>query len=409
MSISDAVEYCNVTYRLIPGRRAKAAQLARIVGACRYVWNTLLDDQEQIHTIARMCGAKTPAPTFFTLGKGFTQLRRSTPWLGALPFTIVRYTCKQQADAWQAFFRGDSRRPRFHGRHGRAGFMIPQDVRIADGQLTIPKVGRLRLQRRGGNPYPDGVPKQAAVNRIAGKWYAVVCYAVPVADRPDDGTVTGIDMNAGQVADSNGTIHRMPDTRRLEAKAKRLSRELARRQRGSRRRDQTRRRLAKACRKIAMIRRNWQHQVSHELAGGTVAVEQLRPAAMTRSARGTAMAPGTNVRQKAGLNRVILATGWGQLRQMLEYKAPHVVAVEPAYSSQTCAICGHADPRSRPAQAVFHCVACGHADHADLNAARNIRRWGMALLHGEGRSVQPTPATRERDRALMAQAVQSTI
>lgn len=113
MSSSDAVEYRNVTYRLIPGRRAKAAQLARIAGACRYVWNTLLDDQEQIHTIARMCGAKTPAPTFFTLGKAFTQLRRSTPWLGALPFTIVRYTCKQQADAWQAFFRGDSRRPRF--------------------------------------------------------------------------------------------------------------------------------------------------------------------------------------------------------------------------------------------------------------------------------------------------------
>lgn len=54
---------------------------------------------------------------------------------------------------------------------------------------------------------------------------------------------------------------------------------------------------------------------------GLVCIEDLNTAGMTRSAKGTTHAPGRNVRAKAGLNREILKTGWGQLRAMLEYKA----------------------------------------------------------------------------------------
>ena len=53
---------------------------------------------------------------------------------------------------------------------------------------------------------------------------------------------------------------------------------------------------------------------------------------------------------------------------MLAYKAPRVLEINPAFTSQTCAACGAVDPASRSARK-FHCVACGHADHADVNAA----------------------------------------
>ena len=81
---------------------------------------------------------------------------------------------------------------------------------------------------------------------------------------------------------------------------------------------------------------------------------------------------------------------------MLAYKTPRVVEVNPAFTSQTCAACGSVDPASRTARG-FHCVACGHAEHADVNAARTIRRRGLAQLHGEGRSHQATPESREMD------------
>ena len=399
MTTDAATEFRHVTYRLLPGNRAKARRLAAVAGACRFVWNQVLDDQDALYTMARMHGAKPPSVSFFTLGRAFIELRRATPWLQELPCAPVRYTLKYQSDAWAAFFRGQSGRPKFK-RRGDDSVTIPDDVRIRDGMLRFPKIGLMRLRRRGGNPYPDGEPVQAVVKRVCGKWYATVCYRVTAPERPDNGAVVGLDMNVRQVAASDGRMFHAPDRRRLEARMKRYSRKLARQRRGSRRREKTRLRLARTQRRIAMARRNWQHHVSRALAGGTVAVEALQVERMTRSAKGTVETPGRNVRQKAGLNREILATGWTQLRGMLAYKAPALVVVNPAYTSQTCAKCGVVDAASRRDRK-FKCVACGHADHADVNAARNIRRRGLALLHGEV-AASGGPTNREMARRLAA-------
>ena len=107
--------------------------------------------------------------------------------------------------------------------------------------------------------------------------------------------------------------------------------------------------------------------------------------------------PGTNVRQKAGLNRVILHTGWAALKQMLEYKAAELIEVPAAYTSQTCSGCGIIDPHSRRTRSKFQCVACGHAQNADPNAARNIRASGTGAAARPGALATATPATRELD------------
>jgi putative transposase len=94
---------------------------------------------------------------------------------------------------------------------------------------------------------------------------------------------------------------------------------------------------------------------------------------MTRSAKGTVEVPGRNVRAKAGLNREILRSGWGQVVARLQDKAPgRVQKVAPAYTSQRCAACGHIAAGSRERQALFRCVACGYTLNTDVNAAKNI-------------------------------------
>ncbi len=315
-----------------------------------------------------------------------------------MPFAPVRYALKYQADAWQQFFEGQGGRPRFK-RRGDDAVTIPDNVRIRDGRLYFPRLSWMTLRRRGGNPYPDGVPKSVAIKRVCGKWYAVVCYEVAVPGRNDDGEAVGVDMNVRQVTASDGEVFHAPDTRRLEARKKRYAHRMARQRRGSRRRKRTRVRLARTQRSIAMARRNWQHHVSRRIArsAGTVAVEDLKTRNMTASAKGTAQAPGTNVRQKAGLNREILETGWGGLRQMLVQGLARGCGQPGLYQSNLCGVwhrsCGE------PAVAGDILMRGLWSRGQRGPAARNIRRRGLAHLHEEGRSHPATPMSREMDRS----------
>ena len=396
----EGVEIRAVRYRVLPGTRAKARCLNRIAGACRYVWNVTLDDQQVLHDTARMFGASAPFPAFFTLGKGFTDLRNSNghEWLKELPFAVVRYTLKRQADAWQRFFKGQGGRPRFKSRHSGMGFTVPGDVRIRSGHIAVPRMGDFKLRRRGGNPHPNGVPKQAVFKPEGGKWFCTVFYEVRADAREEEGTAVGVDRNVGQCALSTGDIIRMPDVARLEARKRRYQRRMARQVKGGGRRRRTGTKLSRTCRRISGVRSNWCHQASRRIAdvAHTVVVEDLNTKGMTRSAKGSTDAPGTNVRAKSGLNRAILSSGWGALERNLGYKAGQVVLVNPAYTSQACHRCGASDPNSRIDQSTFRCQACGHSANADVNAALNIRRQGLAQLDGEGRGCSKArPMTRQ--------------
>lgn len=57
-----------------------------------------------------------------------------------------------------------------------------------------------------------------------------------------------------------------------------------------------------------------------------------------------------------------------------------VLAINPAYTSQTCAKCGHRNKGSRLTRDAFECVACGFTAHADHNAACVISLKGKEIL-----------------------------
>jgi putative transposase len=123
---------------------------------------------------------------------------------------------------------------------------------------------------------------------------------------------------------------------------------------------------------------------------------------MTRSPKGTALAPGRGVRAKAGLNRAILDNAPYQRRRQLVYKAPRFgseLRLAPARgTSQTCSACGYRDPESRPGCGrVFACTACGHQAHADLNAALIIERMAAGQAVDSTRS-HPRVARPARSR-----------
>jgi putative transposase len=199
--------------------------------------------------------------------------------------------------------------------------------------------------------------------------------------------MVGIDMGVASLATTSDGA-RVANLRHLAASADRLAeaqRVLARKKRGSKRRRKAVARVAAIYAKVRRQRLDGAHKAALALVRDydVIAHEDLRIANMTRSASGTLEQPGVNVAQKSGLNRSILDAGWGVFLTILSHKAEsagrELIAVNPRNTSRTCSRCGHCAAENRVTQAEFRCTACGHAAHADVNAAINILRAGLAL------------------------------
>ena len=214
--------------RLYPGTAANGRYLEQLAGACRFAWNHVLAGHETDYRMWKAFGklGEGPgSPTFFTLGRRFTQLRNApgNEWLKDYGYEIVRYVCKYMGDAYAAFFdpdRPDHGRPQYKARHyTQPAFTIPSQVRIEDGRLYIPKRGWMRLGpiRR----YADGKPLTVRIRQESEsrqpKWYAYIVFEVP-EDHPDvcrpaETGAVGIDRNVGQATDTRAKS--MPSPTRL--------------------------------------------------------------------------------------------------------------------------------------------------------------------------------------------------
>jgi transposase len=228
----------------------------------------------------------------------------------------------------------------------------------------------------------------------AGRWHVAFAAVPDPIPGPGNGEVVGIDRGvAVSAALSTGELLCCPGLPgRQQQRLRRLERRLTRAKRGSERRKQVKRAMARLKGRDADIRKDWCEKTSTSLACrfDVIRVEDLKIGSMTRSAKGTAMEPGRNVRQKAGLNREILRSGWGLLVRRLHDKAAgRVEKVRPAYTSQQCSACGQIAAGSRESQALFRCAACGNTLNADVNAARNIAAGHAVTARGSDGVARP--------------------
>jgi putative transposase len=287
-----------------------------------------------------------------------------------------------------------------HWQAGRnEGFRIvaikPRDVRRLSrntGEVRVPKAGWVRFR------WSRGVPPEAKSYRItldrAGRWHVSFAAIPKPIPTPGNAEIVGVDRGvAVSAALSTGELlHARGLASRERTRLRRLEQKLPRARRGSNRRARLKLAIARLRARETDRRKDWAEKASTDIAGrfDLIRVEDLQIRNMTRSAKGTRENPGRNVRQKSGLNREILRSGWGLLARRLEEKAPgRVEKIHPAFTSQRCSACGQVDPKSRKSQAVFLCTACGYACHADVNAARNIAAGHAVTARGGFRVAGP--------------------
>jgi putative transposase len=382
-------------YRLLP-TPAQEAVLRDHCGHARYVWNLAVEQHSHWRP------GRAGAPGYLEQCRQLTQARAGHPWLAAGSQTVQQQALRDFAQAMTAFFDpgNPAGRPSWRkaGRH--EGFRIvgrgrQWDVRRVSrkvGQVRVPKAGWVRFRWSRAVP-PDAKSYRVTMDR-AGRWhiaFAVIPAPVPA---PGNGQTVGIDRGvAVSAALSTGQMLHAPAlTGRERTRLRRLQRSLARAKRGSNRRGRVRHAIARLRARETDRRKDWAEKASTGIARrfDLIRVEDLQIGNMTRSAKGTRENPGRNVRQKAGLDRGILRSGWGLLVRQLEDKAPgRVEKIRPAFTSQRCSVCGQLDRDSRESQAPFRCTACGFACHADVNAAKNAAAGHAVTARGGDGAARP--------------------
>lgn len=290
---------------------------------------------------------------------------------------VQQQALRDFSQAMVSFYEKAIRKPSWRKAGRREGFRVvgsrglAWDVRRLSrhvGEVRMPKVGWIRFR------WSRAVGTDAKSFRVtldtAGRWHVAFAAVPKPTPGPGTGEVVGVDRGvAVSAALSTGEMLTVP---RLSQGRQRhllqMERKASRAQPGSRGRERARRAAARVRVRETDTRRDWCHKVSTDLARrfDVIRVEDIKVSNLVRR-------PKVNVRQKAGVNREIMRSGWGRLVTFLDHKAPgRVEKINPAFTSQCCSCCGHVDAKSRKSQADFVCTACGYSDNADVNAAKNI-------------------------------------
>jgi putative transposase len=257
-------------------------------------------------------------------------------------------------------------------------------IKVFDGQVQLPRLGRLRLKEQ--DYIPDGQYAQATISEQAGRWFVSVVTRAEKVKPPLTETVVGIDVGIKTLAVcSDGTTFVNP--RALAAKSKQLrrwQRIMARRQKGSQNRAKARRRVARLYKQVADVRRDAHNKAAHAIVAqrpAVIVLEDLNVKGMVR-----------NHRLANALSDVAL----GQFGRIVTYMAEDagiqvVKAGRFFASSKTCSGCGWRKEDLTLADRTFVCQACGLVLDRDLNAALNLRNTVSSTgINACGDWVRPT-------------------
>jgi transposase len=311
-----------------------------------------------------------------------TEARKEYAWLADGAQNVQQQALRDFNQAMQHFYVGTRGYPGRRKRDIHEGFRITaltvslhvQRLNRHWGQVRIPKVGWVRF--RWTRVVPECKSYRVTLDR-AGRWHIAFTAIPKPIPAPGTGEVVGIDRGVAITAalSTGEKLHCPGMSGRERAMLRKAERRKARARKGSPEQQAERTRISRLHARGADRRKDWCEKISTNLARrfDIIRFEDLRIKNMTRSAKGTVSDHGTNVRAKSGLNRAILAQGWGLLVRRTQDKAPgRVETVKAAYTSLRCSACGWVDKNSRDSQAGFCCVACGFTCNADINASINI-------------------------------------
>lgn len=356
--------------------------LARQFGCARWVFNWGLD-------LSRRTYLETgKGLTYHALATKLPKLKQEYEWLCEADSQALQQALQNLASAYEAFFKGRARYPRFRSKHARQSFAYPQRVKIAErrgngwGLLNLPKVGQVRA-----NIHREVTGKIKTVTislDAAGRYWAAILTddGAPLPPVSTSGPALGVDVGLTHfsVTSSGRKVANKRFIKRAAHNLRRKQKALGRKQKGSKSRQKARLQVARAHEKVRRARADFLHKLSRQLINENqvIAVEDLNVKGMMRN---------------RSLAKAIGDCSWSMFTAMLAYKAERdgkafVKCHRFFPSSKACNDCGHVTDSLPLSIRNWTCQHCGSEHDRDINAAKNIRDEGLRIW-AEG---YPAPA-----------------
>jgi putative transposase len=310
-------------------------ELSRCFGAGRWAFNFGLE------VISKAYRRRKDKVNYIDVSKLITKLKKTSryAWLNEIPSDVVSQKLRDLDRAYQNFFAGRAKYPRFRKRKASGSIRFNFDPRHsgkvkawANGEMVLPKLGKVKLTEK----LPAGMPKLITISTDGtGKYYASYGVEQVIIPLPKTGKMVGIDMGLRRLASlSDGGKVENPKFLSSLLKTLRIrQKSLSRKRKGSNRWKEQAKRVARVHARIRDSRRDYLHKATTQIVENQdlICVESLHVKGMVRNLR---------------LSRTIHDASMGEFLSMLRYKCEwygkEFVEISQWYpSSKTCSACGH--------------------------------------------------------------------
>ena len=356
-------------FRFYPNS-AQKKQLAQDFGCARHVWNHALERRTKAYWEHGEC------LTGVDISREITSLkRRERPWLGEANSTVLTQVLRDQDHAFQNFFEGRAKYPKFKKKHAAQSVRYQLDQRqvhrtfsACDHRLVLPKLGALKLR---WSREVEGVPKMVTVRRDAcGRYFVSFSCEVEVKPLAPKTDLVGIDFGIKDVVVTSAG-HKSGNPRHIKKREKYLKwaqRRLVRKRKGSNRYRWQRFRVARLHARVADARQDFLHKTSCELVSENQAL-----AIQPHNVQG--------MLANHKLARAIGDVGLGELTRQIRYKAQwhgrQVYEVDQwQRTTGVCPDCGYGGPKLALHVREWQCSCCGAVHDRDIASAKVIASVG---------------------------------
>ena len=268
--------YKSLKYRIYP-KKAQQELINKHIGSVRFVYNLALATKTNAYVSHKINISR------YDLQRQLKDLKKECEWLREVNSQSLQYSLLNLDIAYRNFFKGAGF-PKYKSKHNnRQSFSIPQNVKIVNNRLIIPKFKegiKIKLHRE-----ITGTIKQATISRTpTGKYFASILIDtntnLPKKAPIKEDTTIGLDLGVKDFCiTSNGEIVSNPKyLRNSMQRLKILQHRASKKQKGSANRKKANLKVALLHEKITNQRKDFQHKLSSRLISEnqTIALETLK-------------------------------------------------------------------------------------------------------------------------------------